>query len=389
MRAAHLITHTEKAMGVVVNRNGNHYYAHRVLFPDGRSFVLNEIKNEARQESYRGVTENGSLANTTSLASETSISQNPPSVKRKNQNREKKFSDAASVFGTTDDFEEAGFIIPSGKMLKFTDERHTGERAYDHRAIGIVYGVNVDLNTNHGFNEASNKYLDEFVESGGIRFDPGSPELDFDAGMQLSKDIPITSAQECTIREFIAWKKQREALYNPKDDPLSLYRGPLAIHIDFGGNADTALFAKAKDLDAWGVKHLTYEGGQINADRIMSDIRYYYETGEARRPSDIARFRYQEREIDNRTLLANALDSVAQNENETKILADYKAKIAAMNAQEQKLAKLKDDIKVAWADVKAARAEGRGKDEIIYYFTTKQATAFYLSINRCRFFFCG
>ncbi len=59
---------------------------------------------------------------------------------------------------------------------------------------------------------------------------------------------------------------------------------------------------------------------------------------------------YQEREIDNRTLLANALDSVAQNENETKILADYKAKIAAMNAQEHKLAKLKEDIKVAWAE---------------------------------------
>ncbi len=72
--------------------------------------------------------------------------------------------------------------------------------------------------------------------------------------------------------------------------------------------------------------------------------------------------RYQEREIDNRALLANALDSVAQNENETKILADYKSKIAKMNAQEQKLAKLKEDVKAAWADVKTARAEGRSKD---------------------------
>ena len=57
---------------------------------------------------------------------------------------------------------------------KFTDDKHRGERQYDHRAIGMAYGVDVDLSVNRGFNKASNKYLDEFVESGGIRFDPGS-----------------------------------------------------------------------------------------------------------------------------------------------------------------------------------------------------------------------
>jgi hypothetical protein len=94
----------------------------------------------------------------------------------------KVFTDAVEKFGTTTDFAEAGYILPSGEMLKFTDDKHSGERQYDHRAIGMVYGVDVDLGVNHGFNEESGKFLDEFVENGGIRFDAGDPDLDLDAG---------------------------------------------------------------------------------------------------------------------------------------------------------------------------------------------------------------
>ena len=258
------------------------------------------------------------------------------------------FARAKEHFGTTTDFEEAGFILPGGEMLKFTDDKHRGERLYDHRAIGIAYGVKVDLNVNHGFNHESNKHLDDFVEKGGIRFDPGSFDLDMDAGMQLSKSIPLTAAQEQTIREFIEWKHQREEMYQHEDDDFSLYGGPLALHIEFGGDANYAVSASAKDLDAWGVKHLSYEGGQVNASRIIADIRHYYRTGETRKPSVVAQFRYSDRDSDsvsNRSLLANAFEGVAQNDIEKQKIQEYKGKISLIESEERKLGDLTQKIK--------------------------------------------
>ncbi len=218
-----------------------------------------------------------------------------------------KFSDRAPLtteqagaekrFGTTTDFNEAGFILPDGKMLRFTDDANAGARNYDHRAIGMVYGVDVDLTKNHGFNMESNRHMNRFVEDGGIRFDPGDPDYDMGAGMQLSKSKPLTKAQERTIRDFIAWKQERDAAYVPPDE-FAEYMGaqaPVPLTIEFGGGADIAVDARSRDLAAWNVPHLTYEGGQINADRVIADIRHYYETGEVRKPSEVARFRYSER----------------------------------------------------------------------------------------------
>ena len=166
---------------------------------------------------------------------------------------------------------------------------------YDHRAIGMIYGVDVDLTKNHGFNMESNRHMTSFVENGGIRFDPGDPEYDMDAGLQLSKSKPLTRAQEQTIRDFIAWKQARDEAYTP-DSEFDLYRGSLPLHIEFGGGADVSVGARARDLDAWKIDHLSYEGGQINADRVIADIRHYYETGETRKASEVARFRYSERD---------------------------------------------------------------------------------------------
>lgn len=60
-------------MGVVVNLRGNHYYAHRIVLPDGGIFVLSENENDAARELPRGVTISGSLADATSTASVNSI----------------------------------------------------------------------------------------------------------------------------------------------------------------------------------------------------------------------------------------------------------------------------------------------------------------------------
>ena len=213
-------------------------------------------------------------------------------------------AEAEKRFGTTMDFNEAGFILPDGKMLRFTDDANAGARNYDHRAIGMVYGVDVNLAKNHGFNMESNRHMNRFVEDGGIRFDPGDPDYDMGAGMQLSKSKALTKAQERTIRDFIAWKQERDAAYVPPDEFAEYMgaQGPLPLTIEFGGGADIAVGARSRDLAAWNVQHLTYEGGQINADRVIADIRHYYETGEVRKPSEVARFRYSERVTDKKTL---------------------------------------------------------------------------------------
>ena len=256
---------------------------------------------------------------------------------------------AKEYFGITTDFEETGFILPSGEMLRFTDDRHKGERQYDHRAIGIAYGVDVDLNTHRGYNKESNAHLDDFVENGGIRFDPGSLEFNFDAMMQMSKSVPPTKEQEQTIREFIEWKKQREEQYNPDDDPLSLYSGSIALRIDFGSTSDVEVSA---DRDELGIKHLSYEGGQINADRIIADIRHYYRTGETRETSAVAQFRYQDRDPDavsNRTLLANALESTIdtstqEGQNELRKLNEYKEMVTTLDEWNAKLTDLRSQL---------------------------------------------
>ena len=83
---------TRGNMAVVVNRNGNHYYAHRIVLPDGTAFKFSEENENAAQELSRGVTVSGSLADTTSAASNDSIRQDA----EESQGGKAKFSLAAS-----------------------------------------------------------------------------------------------------------------------------------------------------------------------------------------------------------------------------------------------------------------------------------------------------
>ena len=66
-------------MAVVVNLNSNRYKVHRIILPDGTTFKFS-TKKEVKQESYQGVTENSSLADTTSFTSNSRISQTNATV---------------------------------------------------------------------------------------------------------------------------------------------------------------------------------------------------------------------------------------------------------------------------------------------------------------------
>ena len=227
-----------------------------------------------------------------------SVSNAVQDVKRYSVGRSRELSqtenEAVRIFGTTKSFAEAGYLMPDGSMLRFTDDQHGGRREYDHRAIAMAYGEEVDLGKNHGFSFAGGRYLDEFVEAGNIRFDSGEPDLGMDIGMQLSSRVPLTKAQEQLIRDLVEWKQQREADFEAhmtEDD--FLYTGPLAIRIDFGGDSEYATGAvSSKDLAAWGKKSLEYTGRNISAQQIIHDIRRYYETGETTQRSTLNQFRY-------------------------------------------------------------------------------------------------
>lgn len=70
-------------MAVVVNQNGSHYYAHRIVLPDGRAFKFSEQTENTAQELSRGVTVSGSLADTTSAAFTDSVQDSADGVKAK------------------------------------------------------------------------------------------------------------------------------------------------------------------------------------------------------------------------------------------------------------------------------------------------------------------
>ncbi len=81
---------TRGNMAVVVNRNGNHYYAHRIVMPDGSVFRFSGNAENAAQELSRGVTVSGSLADTTSAAS-------TDSIRSSEQKSQEKFSASEDV----------------------------------------------------------------------------------------------------------------------------------------------------------------------------------------------------------------------------------------------------------------------------------------------------
>ena len=156
-------------MGVVVNKNGNHYYTHRIVLPDGTAFQFSTEKENAAQELSRGVTVSGSLADTTSAASSHSIRNSGENVNGKiylkedsrgralTQAQHEFFRDSKVVdqwyegqeFGgyqveplrTEQEAREAGFPVLDGVQVM---PYRTWVRAMDRNNYGLVVGVSTN-----------------------------------------------------------------------------------------------------------------------------------------------------------------------------------------------------------------------------------------------------
>lgn len=155
---------------------------------------------------------------------------------------------AVERFGTTEQFERAGYILPDGQMLDFAQNDST--RDTDHREIIDVFGPS-EVKT-------GTEALNAFLADGNIRVMAEAPDID------VSTEVRPSAEQLERIREMA--------------ETIGAERRGFTL--DFSAADGKAVASK------------TYRG-RINADRIVREIREYYQTGTLPEESNLAQFRYQ------------------------------------------------------------------------------------------------
>ena len=158
---------------------------------------------------------------------------------------------AVKEFGYTPYFYDAGYITPNGKMLNFSGEkgRHFGSRGQDHRAIGIIYE-----------NTQGSEAMIRFMNDGNIRIMAETPGLD------ISSSVEPTNEQYALIRKFARENGSKERYF--------------AVDIS--------------DENGRVIGNYEYDG-YVNADRVVNDIKYFFENGKVREQSSVAQFHWSER----------------------------------------------------------------------------------------------
>lgn len=104
------------------------------------------------------------------------------------------FNSAKEEYGVTEDFDNAGYILPSGEMLDFSEGGNG--RTIDHRNIGDITG--------EGESENRYDYVNRFKNAGAVRIVPESNGLDMNGmpskeQMKTIKDFARHTGGEMTI----------------------------------------------------------------------------------------------------------------------------------------------------------------------------------------------
>lgn len=155
---------------------------------------------------------------------------------------------ALRAFKTTRNFNEAGYLLPDGKMLDFSG----GERNHryrDHREIGEIYEATQGANA-----------LNRFLNDGNIRIMAESP------GVDISSNAEPTAEQYAAIRKFV----------------MSHGTDKGKFFVDFSNS------------DGRNVGNYSYNRN-VSPERVLNDIKYFYENGETRKQSEVAEFLYSSR----------------------------------------------------------------------------------------------
>ena len=205
-------------------------------------------------------------------------------------------------FGVTNNFNVAGYLLPDGKMLDFSG-KHWGDPTSKSRQVDHRDAQEVLQRGNNGISD-----MVDMIGSGSIRLMPET------GGINLA--VYPNEKQRKVLSLYIKYMLATE--------------GQVIIDYDTVGG-DT-------------VHSRVYEK-YSSSSQILSDIRNYFNGA---RQSDLMQFHtsYSDRGSDvisNRSLLANALESVAQNDIEKKKLQQYKAKIALIESEQAKLSKIREE----------------------------------------------
>ena len=141
--------------------------------------------------------------------------------------------ESKDYFGTTDNFNVAGYLTTDGSLLDFSGKHYGGSNKNDYRTRGVDH---------RDINEIEGTDIVDFMSYGNIRLKPESN------GFELTK-IP-TKEQFAALKKFLQWNKQNGNVY-----------------IDFS------------EPGSYGINHSVYYQSGYNIDRVLNDIRNYYENG--------------------------------------------------------------------------------------------------------------
>ena len=125
---------------------------------------------------------------------------------------------AIQAKGLTDDLNSAGYVLSDGRMLDFSGARvgGIGERAEDHRQLGIAYQENVDGTS------AMNAFMHT---TGAVRIDYNSGAIDM--------ETEPTPAQLRKIQKIIKYNRDTWTVdLQDRDRKLSLEGGPAQTAIE-------------------------------------------------------------------------------------------------------------------------------------------------------------
>ena len=155
---------------------------------------------------------------------------------------------ALEHFGETEKWAETGYLTVDGRRLDFSGRHWGGDGGYrevDHRDISEALG------DDYGGEDYSGALI-RFMAEGNIRVSPESN------GVDLS--VRPTEAQEKALRDYFDWANG-------------------AVTLDISSTEGTTITS------------VEYQEG-TSADRIIQDIRRYFDSGEKPRVSETQRFRY-------------------------------------------------------------------------------------------------
>ena len=151
---------------------------------------------------------------------------------RTNEQKEKLFDAAKEHYGVTKNFNAAGYMLPDGSLLDFSEANDGGnpnERSLDHRDIE---GVIMDEGTEY---ESRWMYIADFLNEGAIRMLPES------AGINLS--VAPTAEQRSKLFDFM-YKYGGEVILEISDDRMNS-----VAYVEYNrGTAPARIF---RDIDGY------------------------------------------------------------------------------------------------------------------------------------------